>query len=654
MAFKITAWSEGDFRKNCGQRRRYAMDYRKNLVEAQWRINELIYYNKELESQRNTTVTAADLETSDDDDFGVSVRDVAINYVFRDVRYMHAQMSANPPTVKVIPASVDANDEERAESADLFCRWAREEHDLQEVVDSRNLKTLTKGIGYIRPIWDSTLGDVMLFGEEDGLKKDELIMSGDFKVYSPSSWDIWLDPDAKTPHGKADGVVWFFEKISVPVDYAGMRWPEHTEAIKTHATSGKSGAWKFWGRDEEKKNTQGVPSVDVFIYTEKGMATNGMRGRYCAMLGDSEDTILEHGENPNPDASLGLDILTDIDVEDRVYAKSIIEYLDNIQSVIQSLDANTLQNLVAHNTIRMYVTDEAEINDEGVTNSGVDIIRGAPGQAPQFLQPPSMMPDGWRFRDQLNAGRGEVSMINEAMLGQSSRETSGFTTQLQVNQGNMGRRRLFNKFSASTKHVYKMLLAEAIQNWDDARLVKVLGEERAYMSRELRGADIDGGYDLIAEYGQNFSLDPNTARDQLMQLMPLFEKIPGFDYHSLVEGIRLNVMDNFVDKFGLARRKQRKIFKKMIHSFEKAGVSAYIKPHQKEDHQNMINYGNVFIMTSEYENLDDGLKKLIDQHVSEREDILATRAADAAKAAAPAPGPAGPPMPPGLPQLPGM
>ena len=44
-------------------------------------------------------------------------------------------------------------------------------------------------------------------------------------------------------------------------------------------------------------------------------------------------------------------------------------------------------------------------------------------------------------------------LVNESMFGQSSRETAGFTMQYATNQGNVIRRRLFNKYVLLTEAV---------------------------------------------------------------------------------------------------------------------------------------------------------------------------------------------------------
>lgn len=646
---KIQAWAEEDFRKHLPPLLKYYKAYRKETCEEQWRQNEEVMYNAALGRGSHGSVTIEDLEGSGEDENDVSVRDVAINYVFRDIKYMHALMSANPPTIKVIPNSVDAKDEDSAEAADLTSRWAREKYKLQEVHDNRNLKVLTKGTGYIRTVWDTTLGDILKFGKEDGLPDNCLVMSGEIRVYSPSTWNVWIDPDAED----LEGVKGYFELVTMPMEEAIMRWPEYEDELKSAGEGNKGHNKKgFFGSRDSGKEHRGRNTVDIYIYTEKGMAINGKKGRYAAMLEHDDGCILEFGANDNPNAGLGLDILTDIDVEDQVYGKSIIEYLDRVQMVIQSLDANSLANIAAHNTIRMYVSNDSDINDEALSNSELDVIRGEPGHAPQFLPPPSLMPDAWRFRDQLHQGSREMSGINESMLGEASRETSSYTTQTHINQGNMARRRLFNKAAASTKNIYMMILSLIVENWTEKRQVKVLGDERAYQIKHLSGNDIDGGWDIIAEYGQNFSLDPNTARDQIMQLFPMFEKIPGFDYASLADAVRLNVMDNYVDQFRLAKRKQRRIFKEMIRAFKQLGTEAYIEPQKMENHEQMLAYCRIFVMTEEYDNLDEMLQGLIDKHIEAREKIIADLTVAAQQAQMPPAAPGAPPGPPAAPAAP--
>jgi hypothetical protein len=643
---KVQAWTEGDFRTHLQRRLAYAKSYRKKYEET-WSENERIYYNAVVNETQTPNITAEDLEAlGTDDDLELSVRDVAINYVMRDVRYMHAQMSSNPPTVKIIPTSTDADDEERADAADIAARWAKEHYHAPEIVDQRNLKTLTKGTGYLRYSWDSTLGKILHFDENSG----ELLMSGDTRLYSPSTWKVWLDPDARCPDVTAiDGPKWFFEEIDMAYDEACMRFPDAAEELKKALSSSASSTnkFRFWTGDKEESRG-GEDRVRVYFYAERGEAINGMQGRQAYMLEGGH--ILEFGKNEHPNARLPLDVLTDIDVEDEPYGKSIIEYLGPVQAMIQSLDANTLRNVAAHAVIRMYVDSNTTLSDDALSNDGLDIIQGD-GAPPKFLDPPSQMADSWKLRDQLQQGSRDVSMINEAMLGQASRETSGFTTQLQVNQGNLGRRRIFNKFTLSTKNLYYNLLGLIIENWDEPRQIQVLGTERSFEVHTFRSTDLDGGWDIIAEYGQNFSLDPNTARDQVMQLFPLFEKIPGFDYRSLADVVRLNVMDNFVDHLTLAKRRQRKIFKQMIRQHEAMGSTAYIEPREMENHKDMLAYCREFVMTNEYDLLEPETKDLIDQHIKQRETMAADIEARAQQAAQPpqAPAPAGLPQQLGLP-----
>jgi len=47
------------------------------------------------------------------------------------------------------------------------------------------------------------------------------------------------------------------------------------------------------------------------------------------------------------------------------------------------------------------------------------------------------------------------------------------------------------------------------------RTIHVLGKEKAFDAMDIKGADIDSGYDLVVEYGASLSLDPLHAEKKL-------------------------------------------------------------------------------------------------------------------------------------------
>jgi len=621
---KIQSWGKPEFEKNVEERWQRAKRDRMRF-EQQWSLNEQAFYTALGVQPQNGNISIEDLERAAQDEGEQGVDNIAVNYIFQYIRYNHSLMSANPPDVVVKPYSKTIADKAAASDANHVKNFLRNQYNIQERVDERNLKTLTKGTGYLRSLFDSTLGDPIR------VEGDCIWMEGDIRVYSPSTWDIWLSPNAKN----LDELDHFFELLKMTKEEAILRWPEHAEKLQAGSSSRSKWKFNFWSTsDKEEDNT-----VDIILYLEKGAAINGMRGRRCYRLADGY--ILEFGENLNPDAQLGLDILTDIDIEDELYGKSIIEYLSPIQEILSSLDTQDLANVAVHNIVRLLVDGDAEIDDEAVTDSTVDIIqiKNRPGLSGiQYLAPPSTMPDSVRIRQQLTEGQKGLAGMNDAMTGQMTRETSSFTMDRSIESGNMVRRRLYNKYTKSIQNLYRYLLSLAVHEWKFEKQVKVVGEDGAWDIRHLRGASFKGGWDLEAQYGRSFSLDPQTKRQEIMQLAPFLEKIPGFDYGAVAREWGLDIFDeSMFDRVKLAHAKQQKIFDQMISRWDEYGVRSYVAPREFEDHINMYDYCRYYYMTPEFDSLDEKLQQLIEQHMMERREALTKEAAAQQQPAQPPP-----------------
>jgi len=253
------------------------------------------------------------------------------------------------------------------------------------------------------------------------------------------------------------------------------------------------------------------------------------------------------------------------------------------------------------------------------------------------MAPPTLMPDMSSSRNNYITGINEVSGVNEAMFGQQSREQSGASMQYATNQGNMIRRRLFNKYVLVVESLYKTILNLVRKHWELSRTINVLGKEKALEAVDLKGADIDGGYDVIGEYGVTLSLDPITRREEIMSLQPLFEKA-GVPVRKALEMLKLNELEGMYDTLDLAGARQKEIFDEMI------GTGMYIPPKKFRDHPNMLAWAFSYFMSQEFNVLPEEIQQLCERHIEERAMLAAQeegagQPAPAATAANTSPGP---------------
>jgi hypothetical protein len=532
-------------------------------------------------------------------------------------------------------------------------------YNMQEKIDAATLNCLLYGTGFIKTIWDKDGGDVESFDEATG----EVEMTGDITITAPSPYHIYLDPDAEC----WEEVRWLFEARWISYEDACAMWPEKKEILKTIREESGTGTDVARQTGDTvygygQANRAKFDAVKVWEYWEKGLPSNGMLGRYCVCTqsGDILDELRPNPfrfEDPEQDvegnkkttttAGLPYHIITDVDVPHEVWGKSFTEFEAPLQTILNRIDSMYLENLQAHGVARLILPEGAEIMDDAITNSPWDIIKIA-GHGNMnnihFAAPMQLPPAMSEYRDRIKVGIDDLAGVNESMFGQQSREQSGFSMQYATNQGNMIRRRLFNKYVLFVESTYKAYLNLVRKHWTVPRTIQVLGKENAFLTMDIEGSDIDGGFDLVVEYGTSLSLDPMTRREEIMTLQPLFKEA-GVPTRQLLGMLKLSELGPLYDMMKLAETRQREIFEKII------ATGRQVEPEKYQDHKGMLAYALRYVMTTEFNQLEDDEKELIREHIDLRrqQEVEETQVPQQPGAPGPSPDGAGPAAAGGMP-----
>jgi len=627
---RVSIWDSDTVRKEVSTRFRHAVESRRHREES-WRRNEAAVFsntglaasglglNANIEEFQNIGLPAVD----------GSDADMNVAYAFKNLRFIHAQMSANPPAVVMRPNSSDPDDKRKADAADRVCRYGIRHYNMQEKVDQTSLNTLVYGTGIAKELWDVCSGEILEYDEEN----NTILLEGDIKVSVPSIWNIYLDPDATS----TDELKWVIERIYVDYQEAIARWPGKEDLLKASLVT-QGGLLGMSGDDESLLASGKYNMVQLLEYWEVGLPTNGYLGRYVVTTLAGEEieqarpsphrfvksgatTRLLKGEELDPEemerrkrklpqvAQLPYHILTDIDVPGQVWGKSSLDYAAALQNDLNRLDSAFLECAQAHGVARMVVPATTEITEMGSSNWDVTKYEGA--QPPHFMEVPSLMPEMSQLRQNMIMGINDTMGVNEAMFGQQSREQSGASMQYATNQGNMIRRRLFNKYVIFVESLYKTLLKLVAKHWDVQRTIHVIGKEKALEAVDIKGMDIDGGYDVVAEYGVSLSLDPLTRREEIITLQPLFKEA-GVSARAQLKLMKLNELEGMYDQLQLAEDRQREVFEEMI------ATGKYIAPEMWMDHENMIAWALQYFMTVEFKYLEEPLQDLCRKHLVDR------------------------------------
>lgn len=656
MGIKVTSWNDELASVNIMKRFRDAQAQRQPF-EQRWLKNEqAIYATSTLASMNFMTTSLEASYNTAMPGIDQSGADVNVAYTFKNLRFLHAQMSANPPSVVMRPTSSDQDDHRRADAADRVVRWAIRHYDMQEKVDQLSLHALLYGTGILKTVWDGSKGDIVDWDEKEGTVK----LEGDIDISVPFTWNVFVDPDART----WKEVKWVIERVYIDYDEAIAKWPDKEEILKASKVTRDSSIQHAATRQSNLSHDR-FNSVELLQYWETGLPTNGYLGRFCVIssgggvvegcrpspfrfrhpgaarkLQESgyPDEVVEAKLKKTPEqAILPYHILTDIDVPNVVWGRSAVEYAAQLQDNLARLDTAVMDNIQAHGVARMVLPDtaEAQVN---ISNSPWDVIKISGNQPPYYTEVPQLMPEMVSTRMNLIQGINDVMGVNDAMFGVQKRETSGTSMNYATNQGNMIRRRIFNKYVLVVESIYKAILKLVCKHWPVNRTIYVLGKENALEAVDLKGSDIDGGYDIVGEYGVSLSLDPMSRREEILTLQPLFEKA-GVPTRTSLKLLKLNELEGMYDRLALAENRQKEVFDEMI------ATGRYIPPEDLMDHENMISWALEYFMTQEFQSLEQQLKELCKQHIRDRVQVAAQE-----KAALTGPPPGATPGPvPGVP-----
>lgn len=655
---KIVIWTPEQAKAELKKRLAYAKEQRQPL-EKEWSQNDETIHNTGGEgSKRGRSVAAYTgfdgvvdgMEDNESPDMGV-------NYSFKNLRFIHAQLCANPPSVVPRPNSPDLSDRRKADAADRLIRHGLRAYKLKEVFDKHWFNALRHGTSFVKTVWDPESGDPLAYDEGTG----EITMEGDICIRPVTAKELFLDPDAKL----WEDVKWVFHELRMPYEEACYRFPNAKEELQKYRRKQDQGYSDLESQDDFRSPFETTPYdvVCVYEYWEKGLPFNGMVGRHGWCLDDGtplqaisaspfsfsapkdkglslpEETAAEKREGPLK-AYLPFHPLTDIDVADSPYGRSFLAYDSPLQAWYNRLLTVVLDNVQVHGVARLLLPENCEIAEDSLTNTPTDIIKYSGNQPPTYMQPMALPQGVADLLQMARAGIDDLAGVNESMFGQQSREQSGFSMQYATNQGNMIRRRLFDNVVMCVESVYWAYLNLIRKHWKVPRTIAVLGKEKAFEADDIQGADIEGGFDLVVEYGTSLSLDPITRRQELLSLYPIMKEAETSPVaRRLLSMVKLNELDGYIDGEQMAADRQREIFEEMI------ATDAVIPIGEQENDALMVEWADRYRMSAEFKYLTPEHQTLVLAHMKARKERLA----QTAQALAPQPAQGAPPTGPTAP-----
>lgn len=542
--------------------------------------------------------------------------------------FLHSKLIVSEPTVTITPFTNDQSDRKAAEFAKRFIKDFRKRSNLDEVLEGGvYLDVAVRGHGVCYIGWNPSLGEL----DTDGNPK------GDFEVEHVAPHDFIIDT-AATSFIKSN---WCIRIRSVTLEEALYLFPDEKATIlnfvrKKHERN--TNDYRDLGKADFDFEAE---TVQIHEYWEKGLPWNKFEGKHFYFLYDERcDPLVLGGIHPHPykHKKLPFVVLTDIDIADSPYGMSRVVQASVNFDALSTIYSIVMSNAIMHGQIHL-LYPSGELPKELLRDATYRAIPYSPhsGAKPEHLKPTTVSGDFWTLHASIEREIDALYGMGESSQGQVKRELSSFTVQQAIEMDDKFRVRLFNKKKRAIEELYKQSLSLAQQFIGDSRAISAGGMELADEYLLFTGADLDGGYSVVVDYGMYIPADPAAKKQQVLELIKLgIMEQAGLDPKKLISLLVDGDMLSIKDLAEGAREVQEAENVKMSQ-----GVPVDVeKFHEHEDHIFSI---SAYMNTQEFESLDQGVKQIFVEHAEKHKKALAEILAKSAPANQPQPGGKQPP-----------
>jgi hypothetical protein len=589
--------------------------------EEEWRRNEVALLDTGIEdgALRYSPGSIAGVASAIPESANDAVENfMGMNISARNMQILHSQLMSNAPIMSAVPQSKDNSDREAAKGHEKALSHIREDKNITEWIALGTLQMFYYGFGVVKQVYDKSAG-----AYEADVKTGALKPIGDIKFSNPLSWNIWFDANATS----VNTITKVWERL-------------HFDYHAAKAFFGQDLLGLLAGQRDIviTPNSGMLPqyfagTVSVYERWEVGTAANGFKGKLIyhlengRLLKEIETSPCQFNMFPKASnttrvkvARLPYTIFSYEDVPGSPYARSPVAKCNRAQRILNASISNIISTARNMGTPKL-MCERSAINEKTLTDDSIQVIdldtsgggpAGSGSQFPAVLQGASTSQDMKFIVEQCMNHINEQWGINDAMLGKQGRETQGITLQLSIQQGNLIRERMFDKYVTALTDLNKLALAYAVGNWPRSKWEMVLGKEDEHLLESSLNADVEGGYTIHIERNMLLGLDPISRQEQLIRLQPIFEKA-GMDQTYFVRLFQIADLRGLYDQYDQADTRAKKNLKYIIEN-----KGEFPKIYKYEKHIAICAYLQEYVGTVEFDELKDELKDAINKFIDAR------------------------------------
>lgn len=606
---EIARWVDNQFRK-CKQMRL--------TTERQWYLNLAFYFGRQYVTFVNSSLPGANSAFVTPKAPPWRVR-MTINRVRPIIRTEIAKLTAQRPTVYVVPATGEEQDKSAARAAEQIWEAAYRDKEVGKLLRRTLWWGTICGTAYLKSYWDSNAGgpgpSIIPGIEGPPIGDVTLEVVSPFHIFVPDLTVEDIEAQQYVLHSTVRDIGYVRRTYGVDVNPTTAAQDEIMDQSFLNIT-GDSNANK---KDSVICHEMWIKPGGYKHFPKGGMVTV-VGGKVVQRF----DTYpYKHGEFPFAKF--------DHVQTGKYYSDSVVTDLIPIQRELNRTRSQIIEskNLMSKPQL---IAPKGSVDPRRITSEPGQVIQYQPGMAPPTPLPVQQLPSYvLQEVDRLVQDMDDVSGQHEISRGQNPSQVTAYSALSYLQEQDE------SKLAASVASVEEFIekvarqyLKYVVYYWDLPRTIRVVGRDKMVDAASWKGSDIRGNTDIRVEHGSAIPLGKQQHQSFLVDLF----KLGAIDPAKLMELLEMNDLYDANEEF-LADKHQAtrenmtmtelgaqmppEVMQPQIDPVTGQPLAPQIPqifvPNSYDNHEAHIQFHNNYRKSQEFDQQPDIVKRIFEHHV---------------------------------------
>lgn len=444
-----------------------------------------------------------------------------VNFLYNLTETKVSQMARLKPAVQIMPNSNEFQDKNAAKAVKSLADHIAYENKLDYHVQNLHRYKKIFGEAYLFIEWNKNIGPKIegveigtpLLDEQGNPEVDEdgnvklierVPRQGDVDFNVELPWRILLQRK-----NKYEDCEYMFRLRMYPVDELRALYPDKANEIKAD-----SNVTMFDMEEMRDRRLEDEVLVWEFFHKDTEFVPGGFKAVF------TDKCLLEEEELPYSHGDFPCIRLTDLDIPDMLNGLSVYDVVLPIQNMHDNITTLIAKNiwLTAH---AKWVMPRGAAKIESLGNDNTVVQYQGP-VAPQLVQSRPNTQEVYNFRDILRTEMGEVFGVHPVSTGNPPQGVTAAVAMQFLNEQESERATSeIAKHNIAVEGIFRRIIQTAgdYYDYEDERLVKIIGKDNKYMLKHFDMANLQKSYDVKVNISTSLPDSKAGRTERIFQAM---------------------------------------------------------------------------------------------------------------------------------------